>query len=83
MHKSCSLVEVHILQVNVDIEAQQALVLDLSVLGHHQHVFLSDQVLDYVADFLARLQTALERRATSFLQLQMMNQLVNDLCLRD
>lgn len=59
MHISCSLVEVHILQVYVDIEAQQAFVLDLCVLGHHQHIFLSDQVLDHIADFFAGLQTAL------------------------
>lgn len=49
------MVEVHVLHVYVDVDAQQPLVLYLSVLRHHQHVLLCDKMINDVADFLARL----------------------------
>jgi len=62
-------VDVHVLHLNVDIQTEQPLVLHLSVLCDHQHILLSYQVLNHIADLLARLNATLQRGPAALLNL--------------
>jgi len=41
--------------IEVDIQAKQALVLNLAILSNHKDTFFSDQMVDAISDFLDRL----------------------------
>jgi hypothetical protein len=53
--RNCSLTQLHVFKLDVDIHAEHALVLNPSVLGYHQNVLFHDQVLDNVLQLLGQL----------------------------
>ena len=73
----------HILHVNVDVEAQEALILDLAVLRDHEHVLLRDQVIDAIGDLLCHLSRTFDTCACAFLDDDLFEHDVNDLGLLD
>ena len=46
----CSLSELHVFKLNINIDTEHALVLDFSVLGNHQNVFFGDQMLNDILE---------------------------------
>ena len=72
----------HLSDVQVDIEAEQALVLDLAVLSDHQDVLLCDQMVDAVRDLLCVFSSFLDARALTVFTHDLLNDLIDDVCLR-
>lgn len=50
-----SIVQIHVGEVHVDIQAEESLVLDLGILRNHEHILSAYQVGDDVLDFLGGL----------------------------
>lgn len=83
--RNCSLTQLHVFKLDVDIYAEHALVLNPSVLGYHQNVLFHDQVLDNVLQLLGQLQGCLQSLLAlveAVFQFKLLHQSVYDVGLR-
>lgn len=62
-HFGVSCVQIHIGEVNVDVEGEISFVLHASVLTYHENIFSGDEVGDDVADLSAGLLSVLQTGA--------------------
>ena len=70
--------QVQLTDIQVDVEAEEAFVFHLAVLGNHEYVFFRDQVIDAVSNFLRRLLSLVNTRAVTLFQYNLIDHLVDD-----
>ena len=74
--------EAHAVDIEVDVETEEALIFNLAVLSDHQDVLFRDQVIDAVCYLFGSLSSFLHRCALSFCLDNFLNDFVDNISLR-